>query len=312
MPIQVKTVLEPPEWFDTGNYKYTDDFEDWFYNIALRSSVVNELIFIRVTDTDNISNNRAYDIDIIDEGILSDNNKICLLNYPDLFDEINNCRLNSFLTSKAISYFKTINNIRPLTLHDVLGLGSCIPESLNNAIKRRDEQPVLGGDEYIKPLSEQENEDLKMLYSCVDQYTSEIPFLPSKKLHVKIDINAPLDLLVNEFKHWAIEQKGIHYKRPLSRDKLEKWNKYNLKDTDYKKIPEWKKYQILPYLDLLIWQLEEGIELQHSVLGEWLFPKYVNNTNTTQMFRRNTKLISKFLINPQFISYWEEKEGYSL
>lgn len=74
MPVQIKPLIDPPEWFNLDNYEYTNDIEDWFYNIALRSSIISEINFIKESEQD-------------------------IFNFYDLLDEINDCR------KKRFSYF---------------------------------------------------------------------------------------------------------------------------------------------------------------------------------------------------------------
>lgn len=103
-----------------------------------------------------------------------------------------------FLTSKVILHYQS-SNINPLTLSDVISLDYSIPDSLKKAMKRRDEQPLFWDDPSIKPLTNQENEELKSLHCDIDQYTNELPFIYTKKCHAIININTPLDVLVEEF-----------------------------------------------------------------------------------------------------------------
>ncbi len=103
-----------------------------------------------------------------------------------------------------------------------------------------------------------------------DVYQNEITGSPSRIIHLSVNLNAPNAVLRRDL------QKLIDSYR----------NEFNIEDKTIasdSKIKGWIDAQILPYLDILIWTLEDGIDIEKDIgfteIARWMPPSNKDELN---------------------------------
>ena len=149
-----------------------------------------------------------------------------------------------------------------------------------------------------------------------DVYQNKITGSPSRIIHLSVNLNAPNAVLKRDL------QKLIDSYR----------NEFNIEDKTIAsdpKIKNWIEAQVLPYLDLLIWTLEDGIDIEKDIgfteIARWMPPSNKdqknhpkNDTDRGEQIKKTThkkqveslmadgyieKIISTLLNQPENSSY---------
>ncbi|WP_321842641.1 DUF6387 family protein [Burkholderia cepacia] len=98
----------------------------------------------------------------------------------------------------------------------------------------------------------------------------------SRYVYAEIDIQAPIDKLVESFRRWILDVKqsrGQCYSK-----------KRQFTDVDFSK---WTRYRLLAYFDLMLWAEMEGVNLHHDEYVRRLFPD--RDGDVMSFFRRTVK-----------------------
>lgn len=101
------------------------------------------------------------------------------------------------------------------------------------------------------------------------------------KALVKVDLNVSDDLLIDEFKQWLADKRT---EEEINQSK-------RLSDNDFKKIAN---YNIIPYIDLILWRDITGNKLTNKQIANLLFPDDPNIQEET--IRKRVKELAEKLL----------------
>ncbi len=105
---------------------------------------------------------------------------------------------------------------------------------------------------------------------------------------VTIDLEATDEQILKDFQYWLTE-----YRKAIKEYAPQK----NFTDET---LSDWVKWQLLPYIDLMIVAKYEGKKLHHHVAARLLFPDEFD-VDTTERIRRKTKSKAEWLIQTETI-----------
>lgn len=108
------------------------------------------------------------------------------------------------------------------------------------------------------------------------------------RISATVDITAPDEVLIEDFRVWLTQARRQLSKVPSTGKSTRK---------QFKK---WSDYQILPYLDLSIWALLEGITITHRLMGEAIFPSE-DEVDTTEKVRQTVAPLAEKLVSTEGI-----------
>ncbi len=180
-------------------------------------------------------------------------NKVKIDNY--ILGDILKFRDNGFIISDNLFPYQHYNQtfVKSVTTSDVVMLNNLIPESI-----KKDTKNYLNNGGNITKEMESSISELEWFNEIDDCYAH-------------ININAPVEIIINDFKLWLSKRKkelntAIGYKTKI--------------DITPAKMGEWFNLKIIPYMDLLIWMKEEELSIQYRFLAEWLYPEEINTVKT--------------------------------
>lgn len=124
--------------------------------------------------------------------------------------------------------------------------------------------------------------------------------------HLKVNFNAPLQSIKDEFVDWInYEKKPFDELFLKEKEKRIKKNKSRFKsEISDVKVGKWAKHQVLPYLDLLICMELKKTNVNNIVLGQWLFENDINGTNLAEKVRLSTKRYAEMISSPEFVEFF--------
>lgn len=122
--------------------------------------------------------------------------------------------------------------------------------------------------------------------------------------HLKINFNAPLQSIKDEFDDWINYEKKLFDELFLKEKSIKKKKFYFKSEISDAKTRQWINLEVLPYLDLLIWMKHEKKYVKSFVLGQWLFENDINGTDLSERVRGSTKPQAEMISSPEFVEFF--------
>lgn len=117
--------------------------------------------------------------------------------------------------------------------------------------------------------------------------------MPEGKLYVSVDLNTPLNELINQFDKLIREKQAVKmFKTGITEERIDKWI----------------KYQVLAYIDLDIYAIEKKQRLAKTDAGRWLFPEQ-QHRDVADIIKRHTKPLVDELLKSNYINYIVNQSG---
>jgi hypothetical protein len=271
---RLKRLSDLPRWFDLSKYEACESFDitDWQIELERRwwlflPSSKNEMppleddIFVHFYITD---------------GCFSDNRYI----FAELFAN----PIGGEVTSSWISQSEQMKGnlfVKSLDVGAIHWLHNHVSDSLGTKI-----------DDELSPVERSyfdliDRSDKRFNLSVDDVISNVVTDFGNRKT-ICLDMTAPDEVLIAEFKAWLLNSRE-KFKIPAPT------RSFTAKD--FKK---WSDHQVLPYLDLRLWALVQGVTITNKLMGEAIFPDEFD-LDTTEKIRQTIAPLAKRLISPEIV-----------
>ncbi len=248
-----------PEWFDLENYKNITTFsrEYWAFSIFVRQMQWRNFIEGEHLQTDaNLDYLEQYLITVATEFINEKGNGLC--NEINVRDQV--VRDSSFL-DVASEYGELY--IKNALMREAFDNLRC---NLNDFMKQEDD----GDYSFIIDFLDDDVE--KKVEKELEKSTNILAWRTS----ISIDVSYSDEIIVSKFKEWLkrFRQKDKGLGRRYSEAYIQSLIEFN----------------VLPYIDLHLWQLLKGINFTCAEIADLIFPPSIDNSGTdrTDTVRRVT------------------------
>ena len=229
-----------PDWFDLNKYKDLTSFDakGWVKLLHTRIYIYEGLFGPPTNDQEQLKIN-----DDIFNSIKQDPlNSKHYSGYDDMF-ETYTAQVEGKIYSKLF-----LRNVKPLTMDQTFWLYSCFPEKAKRKltkIRSRGYNPPFPNEYRNRPVDFDESSDK----------SSRI----NEDVHLWVNLNAPDNVIIEEFKIYLKEARKFLYDTKAGK----------LKSSKLKMLCDAK---VLPYIDLKIWLQRENLTMTQYEIGSWLFP----------------------------------------
>ncbi len=272
-----KKLEKEPEWFNLENYSGANSLtlREWFENLISRKFLLNYYTSMR---SENLSE-EPYFRHIVGQSSEKLINKI--LNDPIIRGQ--NTKL--FFDHKLVS---------PLSISQLVRKYNSIKNKSNNNNKNE-----LQSISYY--LSSNSSEEASSVFEMIYSGTEAGKFLSepcqdkiSDCAYVSINLRATDEHILSGFKNWLAEIR-VETGDEAVKNVLKKV--FSQKDFN-----EWTKRQILPYLDLKLWEAYSGCHISNAVIGVAIFPEDYGEILIEDRIRKVTEKKVKQLINAKTLN----------
>jgi hypothetical protein len=285
-PKTIKTTDDLPEWFNIAEYEFTEKLDNagWLMALSQRKTHNYFLSVLQARKKHGGLRPRVYS-----QQAELYKNLLSLRENPS-FCPTDKTQILALLNGEYLIYIFSADTkyagIEPFTWRKLLYKESLIAEDKKSDLKN-------GLYEDGKNLSVQLSKVLNTaVYHSFQQdaeykILKEDTFFHTRNDVVEVDFSLPDKVLIAQFENY-IKNRRSECSTLAETDKPQKIN--------FKK---WNDFQILPYLDLTLWALENNLTITNRVMAEAIYSEG-DNKDTETVRKTTIKLAEKSLYNQTF------------
>jgi len=312
-------IICPPDWFSLDNYPQDSnymsyDLFQWQYNLSKRLLILitideGDIDDLTVEENEFIKVSRKEGFIIPPTGEFSNRvNNLESLSIKDV------CTLSSRISGEHKYAHSSISRIDTSEKMRAAHIKSTIHGFRNHGDMFYFDRNVLG--EFSIPKisfpPELTDIEIKELLNQLDAHYSKhrkelkedfdehygMAELDHDMRHVKVNIDAPIPILLDELKKWIISE----------RKKSGLTERTNPQKVTEKKLREWTDSKIMQYIDLYIWKKLENKSVTEWTMAEWIFSD-VSSVGIIDKFANTKKKVEKLILEFDIIGQMAGQTG---
>lgn len=294
MPNQIiRSVKELPEWYDLNKYKYASTLNaaDWYELILQRW---NHYFYIE-------DNSESYSDpeDPFYQALLQLRKSPLSKLTDDMHITLIGSKLSALKNDKE--YFSISSNaIKPLTFRRLYQNENRLNRTTLTRVRKWFDG-IFNRSYRNKGLSEEFKDESKWAKSFIDDPLFDALQKQGKDENVEgynswhycdfveIDLSIPDKILLQQFSDYL---RYVRQKYPFTA----KESKYK-----YPEFFKWVDYSILPYLDLIIWAMENNCSIPNRVMADAIYP--VDTEKGEEVVRKTTKKIADMVMDYDYVDF---------
>ena len=292
-----------PIWFNLDLYKSIKTLPDFYYFIFHRTKLFHywfDIVFSNKSSFLNFVKNafekNEVNVHLLNEtysdyGSFFDPAVMSTFKNPELTDSVDGNKDIGIYSLTPINFFdvESLSNLKSDIYHglteDEKKLWDLYDKNVDYCLQLETGATVTSDNEKQSTMEEIEADYNRLLRANVTDYRSKQLFEFVNKFIIKIDINAPEEVLLNEFR--ALIK---HFKST-------KTSGFEPNIITQQRVDKWIKYRVIPYVDLLIWSYWKGHELTEFQAASIIFSDLPDVDGTSRISKHTKKYTNEVFSN---------------